>query len=104
MTYYARSADRERQLVRFLRQLGFVAYRTPASKGAADVIAMGHEKIYLYQIKTGGSSAFSGFGPADRERLRDEETRAGKNCRAALVWWKKNAREPVVIYSQDWPE
>lgn len=101
MSAYQRSAARERQLVNSLRDLGYVAYRTPASKGAADVIALTQGKIYLYQIKTGGKSAFSGFPPADRKRLLKEADTAGAKC--ALIWWPKGASEPKILFPKEWP-
>lgn len=102
MSAYSRSAARERQLVNSLRELGYVAYRTPASKGAADVIALSKGQIGLYQIKTGGQSAFSGFPPADRKRLLKEAEIAGAKC--ALIWWPKGASECQWIFPEEWPK
>lgn len=79
---YKRAAQDERDFVYWLRERGWVAYRTPASKGATDVVALKHGSIQLYQLKSGrtNGSDFRGFGPADRERLLGEAAQAGGVC------------------------
>ena len=101
MSGYQRSARRERETVKYLRDLGHVAYRTPASKGAADVVDLYHGNVSLIQIKTGGKSAFDHFGPAERERLVQEAAKAGGT--PGLFWWPTG--KPLEIIGADrWPD
>lgn len=102
MSGYQRSARRERETVERLRDMGHVAYRTPQSRGAADVIDLYEGQINLVQIKTGGTSPWSHFGPQERSRLLAEAKQAG--ARAVLFWWPAGRKPLQVIESDRWPD
>lgn len=53
MTHYQRGANFERELVKFFRDNGWIATRTPGSKGSFDVIAVRAGRIVLVQAKLG---------------------------------------------------
>jgi Holliday junction resolvase len=98
---YQRSAARERQLVNEARAKGIVAYRTPQSKGAADVLLLSEGDIELVQVKTGGKSPFSGFPPAERAKLLDEAERAGGV--ATYVWFPGDGKGRRIYPAGSWP-
>lgn len=95
-----RGHDRERQLVRLLREEGWVAMRAPASLGVFDVIAVKDGRIRLIEVKSTTRSAWTGFLPADREALVEAAERAGGE--AELCWWPKQG-EPKFLTPVDWP-
>ena len=100
--HYQRSAQRERDEVNAEREKGHVAYRTPGSKGAADVIVFrAPGDLDFRQIKTGGTSAWQDFGPASRQRLLEE-------CRVSgatpyLHWYPAGPSSLLVYPESKWP-
>lgn len=99
---YQRSAAAERLLVNEHRERGIPAYRTPGSRGATDVIVLDHGDVSLIQVKTGGTSAWSDFGPAARERFRDEAKRAGAT--PFLCWMPAGPSKRFCYAEKDWPK
>ena len=93
---YNRSAARERQVVNESRDKGWVAYRTPQSRGACDVIRMRDGVIELIQVKTGRAR----FGPNDRDRLRKEAEQAGG--RAFLYAWGEKRNGLRISPQEEW--
>lgn len=51
---YRRGRDFEYYVKRKLEELGYVALRSPASKGPADVVAISKKAVYFIQCKIGG--------------------------------------------------
>jgi Holliday junction resolvase len=98
---YQRSAARERQLVNEARAKGIVAYRTPGSRGAADVVLLDTGTIELVQVKTGGKSPFSGFPPHERRHLLGEARRAGGV--ATYVWFPGDGTGRHIYPARSWP-
>lgn len=95
-----RGYQRERDLVRILRDEGFVALRAPASQGVFDVIAVKAGRIRLIEVKSTTRSAFSGWPPADRAALLQEAEIAG--AEPELCWWPKH-RKPQFLKPNEWP-
>jgi hypothetical protein len=97
---YKRGATFERDRVKHHRAEGRAAYRTAGSHTPADVIVLWVGGKRLEQTKTGGTSPYSDFGPAARERLLQEAALAGGTC--SLVWKKDGkVRE---IPPEEWPD
>ncbi len=98
-----RGHDRERALVRLLRQDPdgpWVALRAPASLGVADVVAVRAGEIRLVEVKSTRAGPFAGFGPADRRALLDAAEVAGGQ--AYLVWWPPR-HPPRWMPPEEWP-
>lgn len=96
-----RGIQRERDLVKRLREEGWFAMRSPASLGVADVIALKEgERSRFYEVKSTAAGKYAGFLPKDREALSVAARRAGVD--AILCWWPKN-KEPEFIPEKDWP-
>ena len=113
----ARGSQRERAVVKLLADEGWVAFRAPASLGAADVIAMrawppdeldaGVSEVLLIEVKSNqahdGERArgpYTSFPPADRKRLAAAARLAGAS--AFLYYWPIHGKLQV-IPEQDWP-
>jgi Holliday junction resolvase len=105
----SRGLQRERDLVRLLREEGYWTLRSPASKGCVDVVAIkrcgdivplgpGHE-IRFIEVKS-TLTPYAHFGPSDRGELLAEAEKAGAT--AELAWWPKNGKL-VFIPSSEWP-
>ncbi len=101
------SIPRERQLVQKLRDDGWWAIRSPASKGDVDVVAVkrqvvkpAHTKVCFIEVKATTAGPFHSFGPSDRHDLSRAATEAG--AEAWLVWWPKR-KQPKWIPESDWP-
>jgi Holliday junction resolvase len=76
-----RGVQRERDLVRKLRDEDWVAFRAPASLGVADVVALrAGSRPRLIEVKSTAQGPYEHFGPADRERLRVASGLAGADC------------------------
>ena len=56
MTRYTRGRDFEHRISRRLEQAGYAVIRAASSKGAADLVAIGHGHTLLVQCKLAGSS------------------------------------------------
>ena len=84
-----------------LREDGWWAIRSPASKGTVDVVAIYHGKlINFYEVKSTKAGPYSHFGPKDRADLKAEADRAGAT--AWLCWWPPR-KDPEFIPSDEWP-
>lgn len=96
-----RGHQRERDLVRLLRDDDWFAMRAPASLGCADVIALrAGDRPRMIEVKSTTAGPYAGFPPADRARLKAEAEIAG--AVPWLVWWPKRSR-PVWIPESAWP-
>lgn len=109
----SRGLQRERDLVRLLREEGWWALRSPASKGSVDVVAIRRSlsadlRVQCYapvtvrfiEVKSTAAGPYSHFGPTEREELLAEAEWAG--ARAELCWWPPREK-PVFIPSSSWP-
>ena len=101
-----RGIDRERALVRQLRDLDWFAMRAPASLGVADVVALrgdrsGRCEARLTDAKPTAAGPYAKFGPADRKKLRETAEMAG--AQASLSRWPRR-RDPAWTHSTDWPK
>lgn len=110
--------QRERQVRDYYRDLGYIAFRAPASLGVADVIAIRSfqnksdafllsddfalcSEVIFCEVKGGIGSPYKHFGPDKRERLMDAAAQAG--AQAVLIHWA--SRHPMeIIPSYLWPE
>ena len=83
------------------RTEGWAAYRTPASKGAVDVIALRNGEIRLIQIKStrNPGSPYTDFGPSARTRLLEEADRAG----GLASFWHYGPTGLRVFEPEEWP-
>ena len=101
----SRGLQRERDLVTRLRQDGWFAMRSPASKGDVDVVAIKRfperTTIRFYEVKSTKAGPFSGFGPADRKELLEAARLAGAN--PILCWWPPRGK-PQFLPSTEWPK
>ena len=96
-----RGHQRERDLVRLLREEGWFSLRAPASLGVADVVALKDgEQSLLIEVKSTTRSAVSGFPPFDRAALLEVAARAGAD--AWLLWWPKR-KGLHWIAPHEWP-
>lgn len=105
----SRGLQRERDLVRLLREEGWWALRSPASKGCVDVVAVRRAlapdgyltaAVRFIEVKS-TVTPYSHFGPTDREDLLAEAEWAGAS--AELCWWPKGDGTPTFIPSVEWP-
>lgn len=93
--------NRERQLVAYLKDRDWLAFRAPGSLGVADVVAFKDGKRpRLIECKATAAGPYSGFLPADRKRLSEAAAMGG--CEAELCWWPKRAK-PTFIKESEWP-
>jgi len=82
----ARGASRERQVMKKLRDDGWVVYRAAGSHGCADLVALRYDRQpMLVQVKASQQSPFEHFGPEARVALIEEAFRAG--AQAMLGHW-----------------
>jgi Holliday junction resolvase len=106
---YRRGSQRERDVVDDLRDRGWIAFRTPASKGCCDVVAMRRGEtisagsdVLLIEVKTNKGRPFDNFRPNDRQRLLREAKQAG--AEPLLYWWPGDRKGPRVIPASEWPQ
>lgn len=100
MTTASRGAAAEREAKRELEAAGWWAMRSPASKGAVDLVALrragrvhvyeGQAVAWFVQVKTTSKSMLNDFGPADRAALVAEAERAG--ALPVLAWRRPRGR------------
>lgn len=96
-----RGHQRERDLVRLLRDEDWIAFRAPASLGVADVVALrAGSRPRLIESKSTAQGPYEHFGPADRERLRQAAALAGAD--ALLAWWPPRG-ELRLLGPDEWP-
>lgn len=91
----------EHKVLKVLRGAGWFCFRTPASLGVCDIVALraGH-RPRLLEVKSTTRSAFAGFPPTDRQELLAAAESAGAD--AFLAYWppRSNLR---MIPSYEWP-
>ena len=98
----SRGIQRERDLVLRLRGEGWWAMRSPASKGAVDVVALRPGVApRFFEVKATAAGPYAGFLPADRAALLEEAEDAGAS--AWLVWWPYDRQGPRFIPADAWP-
>lgn len=91
----------EHKVLKVLRETGWWCFRTPASLGVCDIVALraGHLPR-LIEVKSTTRSAFAGFPPMDRLELIAAAEAAGAH--ALLAYWPPRG-ELRMIPSYDWP-
>jgi Holliday junction resolvase len=122
----AAGTKRELQVVKQYRDDGWVAFRTPASFGVCDVVAMKRQAIvsdsylhpvtserirllgpltlaavHMVEVKANHGGPFMNFRQPEREALREAAARAG--AQAILCHWPPGG-ERRDIPSDEWPE
>lgn len=92
----------EHKVLRVMREAGWFCFRTPASLGVCDIVALraGH-RPRLLEVKSTTRSAFAGFPPADRRDLLAAADVAG--AEALLAYWPPR-KQLQMIPSYSWPE
>lgn len=102
MSAKGRGIARERQMVKWYQDRGYVAFRSPASLGAADVVALrAGFAPRLVEVKATADGPYKTFGPAARARLSALAKEAGGV--ALLAWWPAN--KPLRLITElEWPE
>jgi Holliday junction resolvase len=96
-----RGHNRERQVVAYLRDRDWLAFRAPASLGVADVVALRDgSRSRLVEVKSTAQGPYEHFGPADRARLSFAAKLAGAD--AYLAWWPSRG-ELHWIAESEWP-
>lgn len=99
---YDNGTDLERAWVDDMRDAGWVAARTPGSKGPFDGFAAKGGELILMQAKYGGTYDMDGFGPEARRTLREVARCAGG--RGLLVRKRKRERGYREIAEDQWPD
>lgn len=91
----------ERKVLKLLREENWFCFRTPASLGVCDVVALkaGHRPRML-EVKSTVRGPFAGFPPSDRRDLHDAAVAAGAD--AYLAYWPPR-KALALIPSYDWP-
>lgn len=79
---------------------GWFAVRVSNSKGPADVVAIRAGHIRLIEVKATKSGPFSGFGPADRARLKAAARVAGGS---GWLFWSPVPTKIEEFAEADWP-
>lgn len=96
-----RGIQRERQVRHHFEDQGWVAFRAPASLGAADVVALRDgDRPLLIEVKSTSGGPYERFGPADRFELSEVARRAGAD--ALLAYWPSRGDLEFVPESE-WP-
>lgn len=98
----SRGIQRERQVRKLLEEQGWWVARAAGSLGDADLVALkyGHTPL-MVEVKSTTRGPFHGFGPRDREALRDAARVAGAH--PVLCWWPPR-KQPKWIDSLGWPK
>lgn len=97
MTKYAKGAQKERDLVRKLREEGWVATRTAGSHGPADVWAARKGTIRFLQLKAGVRR-----WPSRDERFALSVMAERAGAEAFVVFWPDRG-SPEFVPSDSWP-
>lgn len=93
---YKRGAAREYKVIDYLREAGYVAYRSAGSHGHADIVALHYgTPPMLIQVKADAHNAFAHFGPDDRWDLLQEARKVGAT--PVLIWWPPHGKMSVRI-------
>lgn len=111
----AAGTRRELQVVEQYREAGWVAFRTPASLGVCDVVAMRAARqvtvigrhpipriaqIRMIEVKANTGSPYKTFVPEDRQALSTAARIAG--AEAVLFHWPAHG-EPREYQESEWP-
>lgn len=96
-----RGTQRELAVRDWHRDRDWLAFRTPASLGVADVIALkdGH-RPRLIEVKSTAGGPYERFGPKERAALSFAAKLAGGE--ALLAWWPPRGRL-IFIPEAEWP-
>jgi Holliday junction resolvase len=89
MNASAKGRRAEYRSARLLEAAGYVVFRSAASKGVFDLIAIGPTDLCLVQVKCARPPS-----PAEHETLR--LFAAPANCKKLAHVWKPRARFPMV--------
>lgn len=96
-----RGFQRERAVRDWYLENDWLAFRSPASLGVADVIAMKDgERSHLVEVKSTVAGPYHSFGPAARVRLRLAADLAG--AVPLLAWWPPRGKLRF-IEASEWP-
>ena len=91
----------EHKVLRLLKEEGHVAFRTPASLGVCDVVAMKRgQQPRMIEVKS-TARPYHTFGPTDRQELREAAEQAGAS--AELCHWPPR-KAPKFIPAKEWPD
>ena len=86
MSAKARGIARERQVRDILAKSDWLCFRSPASLGCADIVALRDgSRPRLIEVKATAQGPFERFGPAARAKLAATAKMAGAS--AELAWW-----------------
>lgn len=97
----SRGIQRERDVKRLLMDDDWLAFRSPASLGVADVIALrAGSRPRLIEVKSTAGGPYERFQPADREKLSLAAELAGAD--AFLAWWPPRGKLRW-IPENEWP-
>jgi Holliday junction resolvase len=101
----SRGHQRERDVVNLLREKGYWAIRSPASKGNVDVVAIREGPTFLtevrfIEVKSTAAGPYSHFLPSHRKALSEAASLAGAS--AELCWWPPR-KPPQFIPEDEWP-
>jgi len=108
---------RERRLLAWYRERGWIAFRTPASLGVCDVVALkgkltnhgttlAHPEPQLYalahfiEVKSTSGGPYEHFRKEQREALKKAAAKAG--AQALLAHWPPRGKLRFIA-SSDWP-
>ena len=91
----------EHKVLKVLRDAGWWCFRTPASLGVCDIVALraGYTPRFI-EVKSTTRSAFAGFPPTDRRELIDAAEKAGAIAQLAY-WPPRKALQMIPHY--EWP-
>lgn len=96
-----RGSQREYAVRDWFADRDWLAFRSPASLGCADVVALREgDRPRLVEVKSSAAGPYKHFTPDDRERLRVAARLAGAD--AYLAWWPPRG-ELRFISEQEWP-
>lgn len=98
----AAGTARELAVMHDYRARGYVAFRTPASLGVCDVIALksGEPPLFI-EVKANTGSPYKTFTRADRKDLSEAAAKAG--ALAYLCHWPPRG-EKRMIGEDEWPK
>lgn len=97
----SRGTRRERQVCHQLAQDDYIAFRSPASLGPADVIALKPGSRLGIQVKSDVAGPFAHFGPRARADLLAFCDMA--DIRPWLIWWPPRGKM-TWFPPESWPK
>jgi Holliday junction resolvase len=97
----SRGHNRERAVRKLMEAEGWWVSRAAGSLGDADLVALkAGFPPRLVEVKSEVQSTWHGFGPADRQAIKDAARKAG--AEAWFVCWPPR-QPPRWIHEDDWP-